>query len=50
MEYAFENKKIDMQDLIGKISIFKDIRKEKKNKEVEVKVKQFLKDNLQVGK
>ena len=25
VEYAFENKKIDMQDLIGKISIFKDI-------------------------
>jgi len=50
VEYAFENKKIDMQDLIGKISIFKDIKKEKKNKEVEVEVKQFLKDNLQVGK
>ena len=46
VEYAFENDKISVSNLIGQISICKEIKLDKKNKEVEVAVKQYIKDNF----
>ena len=46
VEYAFENDKISVSNLIGQISICKEIKLDKKNKEVEVAVKQYIKDHF----
>lgn len=46
LEYAFESDKISVSDLIGQITICKDIKLDKKNKEVEIEVKQYMNSNF----
>lgn len=46
VEYAFENKKIDLQELIGKLTIVKELKKDKKNNGVEREVKQYVNYNF----
>lgn len=47
VEYFFEeNRKIDIQDLIGKISILKELKVDKKNSRVEPEVKGFINSNI----
>lgn len=46
VEYAFENEKVSVSDLIGQISICKDFKLDKKNKQVELEVNQYMRDHF----
>lgn len=46
VEYAFENEKVSVSDLIGQISICKDFKSDKKNKQVELEVNQYMRDHF----
>lgn len=46
VEYAFENKEVDLQELIGKLTIIKELKKDKKNSGVEREVKQYVNNNF----
>ena len=46
VEYCFEKNKIDIQEIIGKLSILKEIKVDKKNNSVEPEVKKFINSNI----
>lgn len=46
VEYCFEENKIDIQELIGKLSILKELKVDKKNSRVEPEVKGFINSNI----
>ena len=46
VEYCFEKNKIDIQEIIGKLSILKELKVDKKNNSVEPEVKKFINSNI----
>ncbi|MBR0277022.1 MAG: hypothetical protein IJQ50_00995 [Clostridia bacterium] len=46
VEYSFENKEVNLQDLIGHLSVLEEIKKEHPSKKVKVAVGQFVRDNF----
>ena len=46
VEYCFEENKIDIQELIGRLSILKELKVNKKNSRVEPEVKGFINSNI----
>ena len=46
VEYCFEENKIDIQEVIGRLSILKELKVNKKNSRVEPEVKGFINSNI----
>lgn len=46
VEYSFENKEVNLQNLIGHLSVLEEIKKEHPSKKVKVAVGQFVRDNF----
>lgn len=47
VEYSFEEKnKIDIQEVIGKLSILKELKVDKKNNRVKGEIKGFINSNF----